>query len=586
MFRRALAPPLFFAVAAIALTWPLAVSPGEAVSVRGDYYLNTWNFWWMGQALSDESLTALRTDYLHHPLGVSLARHVRSPINSIPGAWLSGALGLHGAYTLLLLVHFWLSGWFAWLFAREVTGSRHGALLAGLLYAFSPFHFYYLGQLNVATQEFLPLAAYFLVRSYRAGGLANLLGVALSAALLAASSSYFAVYAAIFGALLLAGGRLWSPDTPFASGARRLAIAALAAALAMAAVAGPLLTEGMTPAAESAEARMLTTAEHGRWNDLSGFLWLGAPEKITVSWPTMLGYTALLLVALGARRDRRLGFWLGLAAFFLVLSLGPQLHVGGRATGVPLPYAWFSDLPVLWMLRKADRIFVMVLLCFGVVLATAWQRLESRLPGSIDRRGLTLACAGLLVFEFAALPLETFAEPASPYLDELAQRDDVRAVVHLPHGGVGPTDSRSNYYQTRHGKRIPQGYVVTLTLEPEHFRAAADWQRAGQRLREGDASEVLALAARREVDLLLLEKAALAPRSPIALDGRTLWWPFVLVRQPLVSIRQQGHMRLAELGQIDLWIQKNALEEALGPPDFEDDFIVVYDRRRGSTAGP
>ena len=44
---------LFFAAVALALTWPLAFSPGAAVSVRDDDYPNLWNAWRLGRALNE-----------------------------------------------------------------------------------------------------------------------------------------------------------------------------------------------------------------------------------------------------------------------------------------------------------------------------------------------------------------------------------------------------------------------------------------------------------------------------------------------------------------------------------------------------
>ena len=83
------------------------------------------------------------------------------------------------------------------------------------------------------------------------------------------------------------------------------------------------------------------------------FLWIAGPERILVSWPTMLGYAGLVLAALGVCAGAAAWVWLALAAVALLLSLGPELRVGGESTGVPLLYASFGGLAGL--LRKSDK---------------------------------------------------------------------------------------------------------------------------------------------------------------------------------------------------------------------------------------
>ena len=116
---RKLAIPLFFALAAVVLTWPLAWSPGVSISVRDDYYLSLWNIWWFKTSLLDVGTSLLWTDYLHAPLGVSLTRNVLSPVNAFTGALLCKILDLQTTVEWLHLIHFWLSGWFCFLFEHK-----------------------------------------------------------------------------------------------------------------------------------------------------------------------------------------------------------------------------------------------------------------------------------------------------------------------------------------------------------------------------------------------------------------------------------------------------------------------------------
>src|SRR5262245_54657421 len=64
----------FFLLAACLLAWPLPVTLGSASGLRGDYFNNLWNGWWLEHSLA-EGRSPYWTDYLFFPEGISLRRH-------------------------------------------------------------------------------------------------------------------------------------------------------------------------------------------------------------------------------------------------------------------------------------------------------------------------------------------------------------------------------------------------------------------------------------------------------------------------------------------------------------------------------
>lgn len=569
--RGGVVPGLFFAAAAVTLTWPLAFSPGESFSVRGDYYVGLWNAWWVRTAIFELGTSPYWTDYVHYPLGVSLARHTLYPLNALAVALTGLAVGLAEGWKLVLLIHFWLSGWFFFLFSRELGRSAAGALLAGLVWSFSPIHLYYLPQLNVASAEFLPLAGLFMVRCYRTPGTRSALGVAAAAGLLATSSSYYLVYAAMLGGLLLLGGRSWCPERDFLPAAGRLARAGLLAAAVVALSSFRLLVEPLSAQAGVLQDRI------DRSNDLLGFLWVGGPETLIVSWPSMLGYSTLAVVALGFRFDRRRLFWLASGLLFLLLSLGPRLHVGGELWDQPLPDRWLSEAPLFWMLRSPDRMFVMVQFCVCVLLAQSWHEVTGRWRSRGARAAATAACASLLCLELRAAPLETFVDPYPPSLAKLA-REEGRVVANLPAFGMDPRAARSNRDQTLHRKRITDGYLTSFAFEDRHVEATRDWRRAHGRLLSGEPDQLLELARERDVDLFVVYKSFLRAREKeqeLDLEG-PIWTPFTWRARALVGIRQRGHLEPAPRPSDVLEREARALGEVCGRPIFEDEAVAVY----------
>ena len=573
--RQQLSWLLIFTAASIVVTWPFAFSPGRAPSQHGDYVQMLWNFWWVHKAFFEEAISLHFTNWLQYPTGVSLARHILSPLNSIPGALAVDSLDLADIYKLLWLGHFALSGWAMARLAYELTAHQGGAILAGLVYTCCPYHFYYLSQLNLATMELVPLALWLAVRSYREPGVAAPLGLALCAGLLAASCSYYLVYAGLGCALLAAGGRIWAPEAPIRPGLLRLALGGGLAVLCAAVVSAPLIQEALRGSALAT----LADPEHAarRSNDLLGFVWVGPPERILLSWPTTFGYTAVGIAALGFRARRAQCFWLGFFVLAWFLSLGPTLHVAGQDPHLPLPYAWLSDLPFLEMLRKPDRFVMLSQLALAVLCAQAcvviaqWRR-----PGL--RRAVSIAAPLLVLAEFGGPPLETFEDPDPAYARAAAELAG-EALIELP-ASAGemrdPRSARAMRAQTIHGKRIVQGYATDLALGEQHFAQSRRWESAQASLFEGSGTAMRDELAREGVELVVLHKTRLMRRAPSHLDGRILWAPFSLLRRELLPMRQLGGFTA------QAWDWKPAargLEAQLGPALYDDADAQIYARR-------
>ncbi|GJM23383.1 MAG: hypothetical protein DHS20C15_32980 [Planctomycetota bacterium] len=563
-----------FAALAVLLTWPLAWSPDQAVARRGDYFVNTWNFWWMHEAVVEQGISPFETQALHWPRGVDLARHTLSPGNALLGGELSQLGSPHDAFKWLLLLHMTLAGFAMCQLARELTGCRAGAILAGVLYAHAPFHLYYFAQLNLGSMEGLPLAVWAMVCCWRRGGAGRMLGVALSAAWLAATSEYYLVYAGGLGALLVLGGKWWSPETPWLTGAKRLVGAGVAAAAAVALVAWPLIS-AMLSGAGAGDAASESGRAAMRSNDLLGFLWKGPPEEWLVSWPTMLGWSTLLFLALGWRGLFKQSYWLVLALVFLVMSLGPTLSIGGESTGSALPSAALVDLPLFSMLRKPDRFLLLVQFCVAILLASCWGTWSRRSGPGRPHRVFMAGAVLLMALEFAPAPVRTFDVSPSEAIELLAVERDVQGVVHLPVLG-GSQEARVNHLATVHGHPVAQGYVTDLALGPEQRAATDAWQAAEAQLARGRVAALRAQMQASRVNIVVLHK--LVPRKRAALEGPkgVIWAPFCFAREELMHVRQWGHLEERTRGAGQVQALQGTLEAAFGAAILEDEVVAVY----------
>ena len=219
----------------------------------------------------------------------------------------------------------------------------------------------------------------------------------------------------------------------------------------------------------------------------------GAHFAVDKGQQIYMGYVALALTLLGLWRGRRRSetwFWAIAAMFFFLLTLGPNLRIAGRDTGIPLPFRVMEVLPFFKGNRYPSRYGVMLLLSLGpLVAAGLWQiayglwpmanggRCDTRRRGAgafaprstlSALRAFAVPCLAivLLLFEHisAPLPLSDLRVPAI-YARVAAESGDF-ALLELPPGWrngarvAGKQDviiMTQLWNQTAHGKRVLGG---------------------------------------------------------------------------------------------------------------------------------
>jgi len=178
--RRNLLALMLFALLALGLTWPLLPHilshvPGDGI----DDPALAWNLWWVKTSLIDmPAHNPFAGSSLFYPIGINLAFYTLTLLNGLLSIPLQSAVNLILTNNLLLLSSFVLSGFGAYLLARELfwqlgrktdSNSTYAALLAGIIYAFASAKLFYaaLGQFNIASSQWLPFVALYLLRGLR-----------------------------------------------------------------------------------------------------------------------------------------------------------------------------------------------------------------------------------------------------------------------------------------------------------------------------------------------------------------------------------------------------------------------------------
>ena len=476
---------------AMAMTYPLVREFGRAIPGDGfDGWQNYWNLWWMRLALVERGVNPLYTDMLYYPTGVSLAFQTLNPFNGLVSLPVQLTFGLLAAYNSIVLVGFVAGGLGAYVLARDVlrsagwrgAGERWPAFLAGVVYAFSPFHFaHLLGHMQVFSLEWIPFAVWALWRGMREmdGGTAvgavwakwtGLAGLFLIFAGLC--DWYFALYLALFSGVLalywLAGRRLRWRHLLFLAGSWAVFLLVLAPLWwPMAREAGR--ADFMVPPREQAlelSADLLAFVTPNPFHPLWG-QWAGrAAERFTstLSERTVFaGFVPLLLgIWAAVRSGRHSRFWWIVTLFFVICALGPVLHVAGRsewgAAGrpIPLPYALLYDgVPFVRIARSIARFDVMVMAGLGVLAGLGLAELMGRSWGAW-RKLLPALAVGLVCFEFWSVPYPMSPPDTPAFYHQLAEEPGQFAVLNLPVNW-----DRPGYllYQTVHGKPLTAGYI-------------------------------------------------------------------------------------------------------------------------------
>jgi len=273
-------------------------------------------------------------------------------------------------FNLATLIALAFGGWAFHALVFGLTRNRWAGLLAGLLAAFSPEQLTHVFHLNLLSIGWLALFVLGLHRIVERPSAGAILLTGISGALSAQSSGYYAVSAAVIAIVFVAFHAR-------ALAERRCAAALLAAAALAVLLTAPYIHEFHELRAEQGGLRrplpmsVEMAFQPGRDLRSTGYVYgrlLGAQEGL---FPGLL---VLALVPVALVRGGRTAWCLATAAAVLVLlSLGPQLRVGGRV--LPLPYRWLFEVPPFDSMRHPFTFAAVALLLLAVLAGVGWSRL-------------------------------------------------------------------------------------------------------------------------------------------------------------------------------------------------------------------
>ena len=220
---------LFFLLATVVFTWPIAAHVSDGLADIWDAKLNAWILHWDFHQTFRDPLHLYDAN-IFYP-----ARYALAFSENLIGAALF-AFPLHAAevstlaaYNFVFLLGMFLSAMAAWALAREATGDPLAAAVAGLIYAFCPWRIAHIPHIQFQWGAFLALALLFLLRYLDGGGRRDLVLFSMCFAWNALCNVHYALFSGLLVAVVLAYRGLVAGWSAFR---RRLGGAAAAGAAA------------------------------------------------------------------------------------------------------------------------------------------------------------------------------------------------------------------------------------------------------------------------------------------------------------------------------------------------------------------
>ncbi len=437
------------------------------VGPPGDNLAGYWSLWWATDPVLHGGQALSYSNAIYFPEGSSLYYFAWSFYNLAVVALVRLFADLPAAFNVAMLHGYPIAGLGAFLLVRRVTGNSLIALIGGFVFAFNPNHFLRSQHhLHINSIQFIPFFVLAFWDAVRLGGAKKVLLATLFFLLNTLCEWTYMImagYFIFFGYLYLSiRNRIWWQPQYLKRAAIVVAVSLL------------VLSPWLVPMIKLA----LTTPDTdvgGRNTFVTDFVGLLVPgeahfagtmdfvTKINASYTgyltestSYLGLAALILVLAAARPLWRVAarWWLGFLAF-LLLALGPQLHVLGKSLPIALPYTAIAYIPFLANVRAPARFMMYVYLFWailvGLALAWLWAKAHSR-----RRQFLVTGIAGLvLLFDFFSMCHDKVQIGAPGGLVEWAKASTPAALVNLPSDYVNTM--RYMMQQTIHGVPIVEG---------------------------------------------------------------------------------------------------------------------------------
>lgn len=405
-----------------------------------------WNLWFSNEMILRGNQSFTFTDYLYFPQGTSMYYFAWSFYNVGVSMILWLLMPPAAVFNFVILHSFPLAGLGAFLLIRKITGNSWIALIGGFIFAFSPNHFARsLHHGNLTSIQFIPFFVLYFLAAINEGGRKNLILASLFFLLNTLCDWNYMViggYLIVFTYLYYAiKRREWFMKDLFW---KSVVVAGVSLILTLPWL-WPMIKLGMTTNDVSAVGRnafvidLLGPIVPGVHHWLSNVPAISAINQSYTGNPWeaagYLGIAAIGLVIITLRHTLKIAanWWAGFLVF-LIMALGPQLHILGKFIPIALPYTVIAWIPFVSNVRAPARFMVFVYLFWAVLVSLSLLYLYRQKLSGYKRYIPTLILPALLFADFFSVAREiTPVQVAAPIM-ALAADGDSYGVLNLPLG--------------------------------------------------------------------------------------------------------------------------------------------------------
>lgn len=490
-----------YLVISVIMFLPLVTNFMTAVpGLGGDVYQGLWELWWVPYSIFTLHTSPYFTRYIYYPVGANLITQTMAPLAGLISVPLQ-LISLSFAYNVIFLLGFVLAGLFAFMLAFHFTKNETASFLAGFIYAFSPIHvvqaFGHLQWINIG---FIPLfiLCYLLMLEEKK----------MKYALFAAISFLFltfmgdleqAALGLLFAILILIYYAVRKEKRQFLD--RKFGVLFVEMLVAMFVLGSPAIIPIVSGVLNGAlrNANLFLNPDYallyspdllsyfvpsfmnGIFNGASASyysIYAPAPAERVV----YIGYSIMLLALFGLYRDYKAnklsnsGLWLLSAAFFLLLSVGPNVQINGKLSGIPGLYILYQYIPLLNAFIEPGRFDIAAELALAMLAAIGFSELAKREWRSAflkSDKNLFAIFFVLLFIEYEAMPLSNAylsnaAIPSAyPEIGNLTGNFTMLILPALPNvtsSAPARYPGLAMYYQTAFKKPLVGGYSTRSNL--------------------------------------------------------------------------------------------------------------------------
>jgi hypothetical protein len=446
-----------------------------------------WTLYWWPFAISHH-INPLFSTYIWHPYGIDLSiAPASAPGASFIALPITLLFGTVASYNLLIIIGNALSAFFTFLITKYLANSYKAGIIAGLLFGFSTYQFVQVTHLHVELTFLIPLIGYlcllFWEKKIHSITFILLVGLCLTLQYLFAIevfvtlTLFIGIFAIIFMFVYPEHLKKLLQLLIHLSGAYVLCIILLSPFIYFA-LKNNIPTEPIYNTVRySIDPLNFIIPTKVTYIGANAFAQLSRTflGNITEN-SAYLGIPALVIIIIYAvtywhEKMTRVLFFIFLS--FVILSLGPKLHIAGYIT-ITLPEYFMNKVPIINQLlpsRLTVYIFFVASLMIGLWIGKNLTGLQA------EKKDLTLYFKYLLLF-FALILLFPNVRGGTPHTDinipyfftsgiykQYIHRGD--NVLFLPYAGWGD----SMFYQeyTNMYFNIPEGYVGPEVLTPREF---------------------------------------------------------------------------------------------------------------------